>query len=36
MMILDNNNYYYDSMEKIDEVYQKYLSEKDDKDEKED
>ncbi len=29
-MILDNNHYYYDSMEEIDEVYQKYLSEKDD------
>lgn len=29
MMILDNNNYYYHSMEEIDEVYQKYLSEKD-------
>ena len=32
MMILDNNNYYYHSMEEIDEVYQKYLSEKDEED----
>ena len=30
MMILDNNHYYYYSMEEIDEVYQKYLSEKND------
>ncbi len=28
MMILDNNNYYYDSMEAIDTIYQKYLVEK--------